>query len=401
MTLIQRLLSGALLAIAAINAAHSAGLGVPKPDSVQATGAAALPPSACPNLTDDWYATVPSGYFRAAADGNCYADTSCTYGVNAARNACVVGTVPSVTLSMPAGTYSRTNFNVSWNANGTPMPTGATISCYNGAWAMVASWNVGGASGTTALYASDSMVGAMNCRASASNAVGTGYSAFVSFVVSCPPGLTYQGGVCQQALYSCPGAISVWNSVPLPLYDANPSQNLPDGHQWCMYYGNSNGDWWMGAFDRVVGLAVGFLPTYTDNGYGYSFSWTPQYGSATSTAYGGKCVNSSNKSGFWQAYTMNDCGSLATPIAVWNFLPDNPLRAKFGAQYVGRGVYQPYNGFVAPGIPVDATCTNMTGWGCFGAVITYPGQCVEPYYNFSYSTGIYTAINQRWCTTTR
>lgn len=50
-----------------------------KPDSTQVTAQGPLTPSNCPNITTQWYASgsVPAGYYKSNADGNCYPIPAC------------------------------------------------------------------------------------------------------------------------------------------------------------------------------------------------------------------------------------------------------------------------------------------------------------------------------------
>lgn len=284
MTLIKRLMTGALIALAAVNAAHSAGLGVSRPDSVQATGAAPLAASACLNPDMDWVAAVPSGYFRAATDGYCYADTTCPYGVNAARNACNAGTLPTVSLSIPGAVYANSSFTATWSSSGAPMPTGVTIACYNSGWAQVASWNVSGASGSQSLGTTASMVGSLNCRASATNAVGTGYSGYVPMTVSCPPGTVFSGGSCVAAV---PAQFVPLNGKTIYIRAANWSEYLSNALPAPFITGTS--------FLRVSGTSSSV--TIQIGGLGAVYG--PSFGqSCTLTAVGQTCYWDNSFSGF-------------------------------------------------------------------------------------------------------
>lgn len=82
---IQKFLATALLVLAtagmSVLSGHAAADEI-KPDSTSIKGASALTNSNCPNLNDAWYGAgqVPSGYYKANGDGNCYPIPACPGG---------------------------------------------------------------------------------------------------------------------------------------------------------------------------------------------------------------------------------------------------------------------------------------------------------------------------------
>lgn len=185
-----------------------------KPDSTQQSAQGPLTPSNCPNVTYQWYAagTVPAGYYKANADGNCYAIPSCTYGWDSSAQTCASASspapaptpvpapppaptpapasmAPTVALSLPSAAQAEGSASASWSVSGAPAPTAVSIGCYPAAGgALLASWASPLPPTSASLMIPDAMVGNDVCVASVSTSAGIATSTPTPMNVSCPSG---------------------------------------------------------------------------------------------------------------------------------------------------------------------------------------------------------------------
>lgn len=104
-------------------------------------------------------------------------------------------------------------------------------------------------------------------------------------------------------LFDCPASIVVWSGASIP-FNKYGAGTLPNGHEYCGYYGFWGGDAFSGAFDRVAGRQATFgrsvnciAGSYDDGGYygsqpAYDCTFNVgQYVELQETDYGAKCVD--------------------------------------------------------------------------------------------------------------
>lgn len=219
----------AALVVAVQHASASDGI-----DSTKMKAPTALTPSACKN-TDQWYASVPSGWYRDNSTGYCSPIPTCPYGWNATSQTCNAAppppapspaptpaptpapvpapptpVPPTVTLSIPSAAYAESTMAVSWSASGQPLPTGTTVTCYSASsGTALVSWVLTGTAGSASVATSDGMVGSDKCSAFVSTGAGNTTSDYSPLTGICPPAMPFFDSVTGTCtVQSPPGLLS-------------------------------------------------------------------------------------------------------------------------------------------------------------------------------------------------
>lgn len=139
---------------------------------------------------------------------------------------------------------------------------------------------------------------------------------------------------CAVELYPCPASIVVWSNVNIAWYKYG-NGTLPNGHPYCGYYSLTQGDWFAGSFDRVLGQTVTFGRSVVS------------------------CVQRTNPA----ELQYFDCSMGSTAVLL------NPLNQ--GAKCVNTGYYDPYYSASSAGTDsnyyIEADCPNSYSGGTWAA----------------------------------
>lgn len=209
----QLLVAAAGVAAILLGASLPAQGQVAKPDSVQSTAVGALPPSYCPNIQTQWYASgqVPAGYYKQANSPNhCLPIPACTgnqtFDQNTAACGCPAGTVwDGAYNSCHAPCAGGTAWNGSSCANICAAGTAWNGSSCASICAAGTSWN---GSSCTSVCAAGTAWNGSSC-----SSICTGGQTWNGSSCACPAGQSVQGGVCGSA-----PSVSAFSITPTSVY---------------------------------------------------------------------------------------------------------------------------------------------------------------------------------------